>query len=155
QPEELKEIAANKLVSVMDQNDLEIGWELRPRLYDLLQERLINYLQNNRLQWYPSRQNPDQILADLLLKEDLSGYLENQDSTQRVYSIFQAYDQWENSLIEPDLTEAYIEVVQKRISYTNNRLGEKYIQQSIPVLQSLIEKFSSAPNRLALDHEVA
>src|SRR5690606_14086872 len=155
QPEELKDISSNKLVSVMNQNDTEIGWELRPRLYDLLQERLLNFLQNNRLHWHPSLQNPDQILADLLLQEDLSGYLKRQDPTHRAYSIFQAYDQWENSLIDADLTEAYIEVVQKRISYTNNLLGEKYIQQSIPVLQSIIQKFPSAPNRLVLDHEIA
>ncbi len=146
-PESLKEISSEKVKPLLDHKNKEIHFELRPRLYDLLQERLLTYLQNNRLNWHAQLSQYDESMVDQLTKEDLSDYLKAPQKDTRLYLIIKAYNQWEQSLKMTNHTEGYIDVLLQRIKYVGTNLDKKYIPASGSLLQALIDKYPSVRNR--------
>ena len=152
---QLKEISSENIKALPDEELRYIHYELRPRIYDLLQDRLVQYLQNKRLNWSLQNEQPDQHEVDLLMSRDLSGYLNTHNKTGRLYVIIQAYDQWEQSLNETRYGEAYLDILLKRILFVANYLDEKYLPKSIALLQSLNKNYPSVKNSLAIAHSLA
>lgn len=155
QPAMLADIPAVKTASLMNNGKQEVAWEYRPRLYDLMQDRLISFLQNNRFHWEPQIEAVDPMVADLLTRMDLSDYLKTTTSETKHQAIFQAFDEWEKSLLTAEEISAYLDVFVRRLQYVNNYIGQKYWSKSIAVLESAMEQYSGSSNRLILDHEKA
>lgn len=155
QPAMLADIPAVKTASLMNNGKQEVAWEYRPRLYDLMQDRLISFLQNNRFHWEPQTEAVDPTMADLLTRVDLSDYLKTTTSETKHQAIFQAFDQWEKSLLAADEISAYLDVFVRRLQYVNNYIGQKYWSKSIAVLEAAMDQYSETSNRLILDYEKA
>ncbi len=152
---QLKEISSENIKVMLDKESTDIHYELRPRIYDLLQERLVQYLQNKRLYWSLQNDQPDQEEVDLLTSRDLSGYLNTHKKDTRLYTIVQAYDQWERSLKGTKFKEAYLDILLERILFVANYLDEKHLPKSINLLDALNKNHPSVQNSLAIAYALA
>ncbi len=134
--------------------DQEPDWELRPRLYDLLQDRLINFLRNQRYHWNPFPDRIDSSDAELMTRIDLTDYL-NSVEERNQKKVIQAYHEWESSLLKSNNLAAYFDVIVRRVDYINTLLDHEHRPKSISLLDTLRSKYESHPHRLLLDFKKA
>lgn len=154
-PEELIAIPSEKASVMLDKQTGAIHFELKPRLYDLLQSRHLEYLKNRRLNWSFQDFVPTAKELGLLTKLDLSDYLKTHTEDSGFNKTLLAFDRWEKSLRTTDYKEAYVDVLLERNNFIRGRLNIEDHTPLIKQLNSLVDLYPSVKNQLSIYQSIS
>lgn len=150
QPEKLQ-IPVKKAKHILTDDSAEIHYELRPFIYDLLQDRYLYYLRNTRLHRSTVDYVTDQETTGELLSNDLGKFLSRENLKEDpFYRIINAWHEWEISLKSAGHTEAWLDVVLQRLNFVFPAIPQEWNNQFEEALKRLTDDYSHLKNSSAI-----
>src|SRR5690625_6863492 len=93
-------------------------YELRPFVYDLLQDRYVHYLKNPRLHRSTTDYVADQETVGELLSQDLENFLSRKNlADDPFYRVMNAWHNWEDFLKRIGNTVAWFDIMFLRMNF--------------------------------------